>query len=235
MNQERTLYLNEKKGLTVRRDGPSLWIRERNSAGRRIPARFIDMVYIIGNIKMDAGVVTLFVEHNVPVSFMNSKGETLGVVMPYNYTLLNYSEDQKKLLKSEEYIERFRLWTLSMRREIQLFILRKVAFAKTTTFMSEGFKEYDYKEIIRSFMYRKEKEWEVVHQVNKNIFMEMIIKHLVDAKLDPHMGVLERRKNFGFALDFYNILSPEIDRLTIDFFTSLRWHDFILKTQKHCI
>ena len=56
---ERTLYLNEKKGLVVMRDGPSLWIREKDKAGTRIPARLIDMVFIVGNIKMDAGTLML--------------------------------------------------------------------------------------------------------------------------------------------------------------------------------
>lgn len=234
MNEDRTLYLNEKKGLIVRRDGPSLWITEKGIAGRRIPARFINMVYIIGNIKMDAGVVTLFSEQNTPISFMNSKGETIGIVMPYNHNQLNYYEDQKRILQNERYIERFRGWAVSMRREAQLFVLKKVAFDKASTFISKGFRESDYEEIVRNCRSCNKEEWEAVYQINKNILMEMITRHLIDAHLDPHMGVLKRRQNFGLALDFCYIMGPEIDLLTLQFFTSIRWHDFLQRTHKNC-
>jgi hypothetical protein len=232
MSEERTLYLKEKRGLMVRRDGPSLWIIEKGRAGRRIPARFINIVYIIGNIKMDAGVVGLFAEQNTPVSFMNSKGETIGILMPYNHNPINYYEDQKRILQNEDNIERFKGWAASIRRESQLFVLKKVAFDKALIFMADGFRENDYEEIVNTYRSSKKEEWEVVYQVNKNILMEMITRHLIDAHLDPHMGVLQRRQNFGLALDICYIIGPEIDLLTLQFFRSIRWHSLLQMTHK---
>ncbi len=62
----RTLYLNENKGLTVLRDGPSVWIKEDGKAGRRIPARLVGRVVVIGNLRLEAGVDNPFYAERYP-------------------------------------------------------------------------------------------------------------------------------------------------------------------------
>lgn len=62
----------------------------------------------------------------------------------------------------------------------------------------------------------------------------MVIKEIISSNLDPHMGIINKNCNFGLALDLYKILEPECDLMTIQFFTSCRWHEFVLNTDKKC-
>ena len=62
----------------------------------------------------------------------------------------------------------------------------------------------------------------------------MVIQEIVASNLDPHMGMINKNCNFGFALDLYQIISPESDLISIQFFTSCRWHDFVQSSRKNC-
>jgi CRISPR/Cas system-associated endonuclease Cas1 len=120
----RTLYLNENKGLTVLRDGPSVWIKEDGKAGRRIPARLVGRVVVIGNLRLEAGVITLFTQNDIPVTFINRRGDELAVAMPYNHHLPRHYEEQKIFLDVDENIERFKGWLYARRKETQINVIR---------------------------------------------------------------------------------------------------------------
>lgn len=229
---DRTLYLNEKKGLVVMRDGPSLWIREKDKAGMRVPARLVNMVFIVGNIRIDAGAITLFAENNTPVTLMNRQGEAVGVVMPYNNHLPDHYDEQKRFAERDENPEAFRRWIASMRRETQLGVIKKIDWDTAQRFFSKGFKEREYDDLINGRRRSKEEEWKTVHNAARNLLLEMVIREIVTANLDPHMGIINKSCNFGFALDLYDILDPEADLLTCQFFVSCRWHDFISSAGK---
>ena len=229
---DRTLYLNEKKGLVVTRDGPSLWIREKDKAGMRIPARLVNMVFIVGNIKIDAGAITLFTENNTPVTLMNKQGEAVGVVMPYNHHFPDHYDEQKRFAERDENPEAFRQWVASMRRETQLAVMKKLDWDTAQSFLSKGFKEHNYAEIIDLRRQSKEGEWKTVHDAARNLLMELVIREIMTANLDPHMGIIKKNCNFGFALDLCSAIEPEADLLTFQFFTSCRWHDFISSAGK---
>ncbi|HOD77578.1 MAG: CRISPR-associated endonuclease Cas1 [Syntrophorhabdus sp.] len=231
---ERTLYLNEKKGLVVMRDGPSLWIREKDKAGTRIPARLIDMVFIVGNIKMDAGTLMLFAENSTPVTFMNKQGEAVGVVMPYNHASPDHHQEQKRFMTLETNHEAFKTWIASQRREAQIAVIKKIDWEKAQGFLSKGFREIDYTAVIDLHRSTKNHEWEAVHGIIENLILEMVIQEIVASNLDPHMGMINKNCNFGFALDLYQIISPESDLISIQFFTSCRWHDFVQSSRKNC-
>lgn len=227
---DRTLYLNEKKGLAVIRDGPSLWIREKDKAGIRVPARLINMVFIIGNIRMDAGTIALFAENNTPVTLMNRRGDAIAVVMPYNHQSPDHHEEQRRFLRQEGHLDTFREWTSSMRRETQLLVMKKIDWETAQTFLAKGFREKDYTNIVDARRLSKAEEWKTVHEIARNFLMEMVVREIVASDLDPHMGILNREHNFGFALDLYHIIEPEADLLAVQFFTSCRWHDFTVRT-----
>lgn len=216
------------------RDGPSLWIKEKDKAGTRVPARLVNMVFIVGNIKMDAGTLTLFAENNTPVTFMNKRGEAVGVVMPYNHASPDRHEDQRRFIKREENLEAFKRWVAFQRREAQIAVMKKIDWEKAQDFLTKGFREHDYGETINSHLRAKEGEWKSVYGIFNNLLMEMIIKEITASNLDPHTGIINKNCNFGFALDLSKILDPESDLMTIQFFTSCRWHDFVLNTEKKC-
>ncbi|TAN45558.1 MAG: hypothetical protein EPN22_02320 [Nitrospirae bacterium] len=215
---DKTLYLSEAKGLEVLRDGPSLWIKQENKAGRRIPARRVGRVIIIGNVRMDSGVITLFTENDIPVTLMDTKGDEVAVTVPYNHKLPRHRKEQKIYLKNEECIKKFNMWLASNRRRVQLGVIKRLSEDKLAKFCSFGFKEKEYQEFISGYKRSIETPWHSVNSLVSNIFREMILAALIKADLDPHIGVLHRRHNFSLALDICHILGPEEDLQTIQFF-----------------
>lgn len=215
---DKTLYLSEAKGLEVLRDGPSLWIKQESKAGRRIPARLVSRVIIIGNVRMDSGVITLFTENDIPVTLMDTKGDEVAVTVPYNHKLPRHREEQKICLKNEECIKIFNLWLVSQRRRVQLSAVKRLSESKLATFRSIGFREKEYQDFISGYKRSTERRWLAVNSLVSNLFREMIIAALVKTGLDPHIGVLHRRHNFSLALDICHILGPEEDLQTIQFF-----------------
>ncbi|MGD0489852.1 MAG: CRISPR-associated endonuclease Cas1 [Syntrophorhabdales bacterium] len=228
MNMERTLYLSEKHGVEIRRDGPSLWVRERGKAGYRVPARLVGRVVIMGNIRMDAGVISLFTEENIPVAFLNRQGRELAVCMPYNHRLARHYEEQKVLFRTEEHAKLFTQWLLAVRRSNQLETLKYLSDDKARVFSKIGFRERDYEDIVKSLLFDGDQQWRAARTVVEGLFHEMIIRSLLRADLDPHFGITNRRHNFALALEFAWALGGEIDLQTIRFlnaahYTGVSW------------
>jgi len=218
----RTLYLNENKGLTVFRDGPSIWVKENGKAGRRIPARLVGRVVVIGNLRLEAGVITLFTQNDIPVTFINHRGDELAVAMPYNHHLPRHYEEQKIFLDVDDNIERFKCWLYARRKETQINVIRRFSKGFAGLFTAKGFREKDYCRFIEKFKPSNNEQWKVVSGVISNLFREMIIVCLLKADLDPHLGMLYRRHNFSLALDICYILEPEIDIQCIQFLRGAR-------------
>lgn len=224
---ERTLYLDEKAGVEVLRDGPSIYVKEPNLAGRRIPARLIEHVVIIGNVKFEAGVITLFTENNIPITFMNKKGEEVALAIPFNHNN-NHYHDQRKILEREKSIEYYRQWLESERRTMQLKVIKKLSKQVASVFIKHGFKEQDYQVFInRSIGMGNKKKKIIIKDIISNLMKEMILKSIISSNLDPHIGVINRRENFGLVLDIYYALEPESDLQAIQFLRSSEKKDYI--------
>lgn len=227
----RTLYLNENKGLTVLRDGPSVWVKEDGKAGRRIPARLVGRVVVIGNLRLEAGVITLFTQNDIPVTFINRRGDELAVAMPYNHQLPRHYEEQKVFLDAEENIERFKGWLYARRKETQINVIRRLSKGFAGLFTAKGFREKDYCRFTERFKPSNDEQWKVVSGVISNLFREMIIVCILKADLDPHLGVLYRRHNFSLALDISYVLEAEIDMQCIQFLKTAEEMSYIVRDQ----
>jgi CRISPR/Cas system-associated endonuclease Cas1 len=225
---DRTLYLNEKRNLRVYRDGPSIWIKEDGKASRRVPARLVSRVVIIGNLKCDAGVLTLFTDNDVPVTLISRKGDSVAVVMPYHDTLSCYYHKQKAFLKTEENINRFKDWLYARRRALEIYTLKRLSKKIAGEFVMKGFRTRDYRNIIIRFNPSDTAWWDVGKAMVANLFREMTISCLVKAELDPHIGVLHRRYNFGLALDLCHILEPLVDLQTIQFLRNAGRNNYLI-------
>lgn len=217
---DRTLYLSEARGLQVLRDGPSLWIIQPGQAGRRIPVRLIGRVVIIGNVKIEAGVVTLFTDNGVPVTFMNRRGENAAVTLPYNHQMPRNHDDQKIFLSSDRMAQRYRQWALSKRRQVQLGVVKRLSREAFDDFRSNGMRERDYEAFMKTRTPDDTRKWAPVVGVVSQLFREMVGACVMRADLDPHAGIIHRRNNFGFVLDLCHILGPEADLQASQFFTS---------------
>jgi len=122
----RTLYLNENRGLRVRRDGPSIWIHWVERSGQRVPVRLISRVVIIGNVKLEAGAITLFTKNDIPVIFMSCSGEEEAVAIPYNHRLAKHYGEQKILFDAPENEKRYENWVETKRMVIQVNMLKRL-------------------------------------------------------------------------------------------------------------
>jgi len=234
-NEDRTLYLNEKRGLIVRRDGPSLWIKEKGRAGRRVPVRYINMVIIMGNIKMDAGTVTLFTENNIPVTFLSLRGESLGIALPGRYHGMSHTERQKRIFGSSHALSQYRMWLASIRRKYQIKTLKNIAYPVALKYSDVGFRDRDYRDCINQAKNHNGQRWQAAHAVIGNLFGEMVIKQIIGAGFDPHIGDREKQSHFGFAHDICYAMLPLVDCLLLRFIESSGTSHFIIDKENNCL
>ncbi|MDD5007496.1 MAG: CRISPR-associated endonuclease Cas1 [Syntrophorhabdaceae bacterium] len=215
---DKTLYLSEKKQVDITRDGPSIWVREDGKAGRRIPARIVDKVIVFGNVKIATEIITLFADHNVPMVFINKKRGETAVSMPHNNHLDNHYDEQKVILKTEENIGVYSAWMNNQRKEIQLDVMKRLSINVASCFRDSGFSEQDYQGFVMRTAWIHEKKWKAVDNIINGLSLGMVLRKLIEAKLDPHLGVLHRRQNYGLAMDIRYIIDAEFDMQTIQFF-----------------
>lgn len=225
----RTLYINQTGKPVIFRDGPSIWVKEEGKAGRRIPARLVGRVIIIGNVKLDSGTITLFAENNTPITFMNNRTDETAVVLPYNHRLPDHYKEQKIFLETKEHIDHFEQWANSKRALLQLALLRRFLPRLMPRFETLGFGEGNYQEILRTLRKVSERKWVIVNSIITNVLRNIIVERLIDSGLDPHLGVIHRRHNFGLALDICYIMGGLSDLQTLQFFGSARERKLIQK------
>lgn len=218
---ERILYLNERGShITVMRDGPSLWIKERSSAGRRIPVRLICLVVAIENVRIDAQSIALLAENGIPLIIMDRAGQKKAVVIPHNNRVPKHYKDQKFILRFERNMERYKSWAQTRRMTIQLVSLKRLLKHRFFRYreIGEGNYEIVLKEI-KGKLGIKEEQWLCVKEIVISLFKGLIIDRLLKAGLDIHLGVINRRQNFGLVLDLCHIVEGEIDLQAIQFFS----------------
>lgn len=228
---EKTLYLNENTTLDVIRDGPSIVVKEDGKSGRRIPARLIQRVIIIGNIKLETSLITLFTQNNIPITFLDKRGNQIAVTLPYKYHLPGYYQAQKIFLESDYTIRRFMTFLKAHRQRIQIDVLKRLLKRQIPErYITVGLKEEEYQQVVDNFTSLHRGEFQKIRNTVSAIFLEMIISSLIASDLDPHIGVLHRRRDFGLALDVCHILDAEIDIQSIQFFRGKKVSDH--RTQK---
>jgi CRISPR/Cas system-associated endonuclease Cas1 len=172
---------------------------------------------IIGNLKLEADVITLFTRQEVPVTLINRRADSVAVFMPFHENLSHYYEKQKSFLSTDAQINRFKDWLYARRRNVQIYVLRRLSKKTARSFVKNGFREQDYQKFIAAFNPSGKDEWKVVSNIIISLFREMIIGCIIRADLSPHIGILNRRYNFGLALDILHILMPLADLQCIQF------------------
>lgn len=216
----RSLYLSDGANApVVRRDGPSVWIERKGSAGQRVPARLLGRVVIIGNVRLDAEALTLFTESDIPVIFLNRRAEESAVAMSYNHRLPGLYESQRALADDPAKAGRYRQWAQLWRERLQHGILRRLYKPISPQFRA-GVKESDYQEVISYLKPNDKEKWAVVSDFVNNLMRGIILERIIKAGLDPHPGIIHRTHLFGFALDMCYILGAETDCQCVQFFRS---------------
>ena len=214
------------------RDGPSIWIKEEGKAGRRIPARLIGRVVIIGNLKFEADVITLFTDQGVPVTLMSRNADSVAVFMPFHDNLSYYYQKQISFLTKDAHINRFKDWLYSRRRQMQIYVIRRLSKKIARVFVTKGFRERDYRKFIESHKPSEKGQWEVIHKTVGSLFRELIIGRIIISELNPHIGIINRRYNFGLALDIFHILEPLADLQCIQFLRKSKDKSYITASKQ---
>lgn len=226
---EKTLYLNENTSLDIIRDGPSIVVKENGKSGRRVPARLVQRVVIIGNMKLETGLITLFTQNNIPVTFLDKRGSQIAVTLPCKHRLPEYYLEQKILLESDYTTRRFMTFLKAYRQRIQIDVLKRMLKRHLPErYITEGLREEEYRQVIDEAIMPYSERFSQIRNAVSAIFLEMVVSKLVASDLDPHLGVMHRRQDFGLALDICHILGPEIDIQSIQFFNGKKVSD-------HCI
>ncbi|HDG98384.1 MAG TPA: hypothetical protein ENG73_09500 [Desulfobacterales bacterium] len=199
------------------RDGPSVIVKEQGKAERRVPARLIGRVVIVGNVPMESGVVTLFACQGTPVLFLDTKESRPAITMlceergPQRWTR------QHLLFRRPPSADRLRMWLQSRRRASIIRVVRRLSPRLGRDFQRGGFREEHYQELLRPLR-RNNPRWQVLVGMLRAMTLEFIVPFLERAKFDPHCGVLHRGEDFGLALDFCWVLEPELHYQALRFF-----------------
>lgn len=219
---QRTLYINENNGLVVKRDGHSLWIEENHMAGRRVPARLINSIVIRGNVKLDAGVITLFAEHGVPVSFLSRDGAVCATVITARPEHSSVKEKMLRLKRDDERRERVREWLCSSRRSLMVAHVRDMLPERLFRIVEDkGLRDADYKECIERNISGADRARASAVAAAIDAFLHgLALKTTLDAGLDPHAGFAHLHGDFGFVRDLCYALAAEKDRQVAGFLKS---------------
>lgn len=221
----RTLYLSENSsGMVVLRDGPSVWIKNSENAGQRIPVRLLSRVVIIGNVRLDASVITLFTENEIPVVFLNQNANEIAAAIPYNHAIYTRFKEQENLLRNRNKSACFKRWAGDKKMAIQADVVNRL-YKHGSLHINDS----DYAEIICFLKPQDENQWIVVKGFINNLFKELATAELLRARLDPHLGIIHNRQSFGLVHDICHIMEAENDIQCLQFFKCSRIDPFIEK------
>jgi len=219
MERRRTLYLAAKKGLLVRRDGPSLWIEEKNRAGRRVPVRLIGQAVIKGNVRIETGVITLLVSSGVPLTFIDHRGARVVTALLADAGPAVFTARVERLRGSPVARDMVRELFISTRKALAARLLREFLPAMAATMERKGLRESDYRECLETILSDEDERRAAaaVRPVLDGLFHEHVLRTLMDAGLDPHQGFFSGGGDFGLVRDVLRALEPEKERHALRF------------------
>jgi len=228
---DRTVYLNERKGIRVRRDGPSLWIEERGRAGRRVPLRLIGQVVIRGNIRLDSGVITMLAAEGIPVTFL-SAGEDPVVALPADTDRARLRGRVERFRRSRRGVEAVRQLFCARKRTLETGLIRRLLPEAAALVGEKGLRERDYHAIVDFLVDRAGGRAAVraARPVIRGLFHELVLRMVLDEGFDPHRGFFEGGRDFSLVKDILFAVSSEMDRQAIRFARSRALERFVSGT-----
>ncbi len=221
---KRTLYLYEAKGMTVRVDGPSLWIEQKGKAGKRVPLQMIDRVVIVGNLRVDTAVLSHLSAENLPVTIFTKNGKNISMLVSYDDSYPRYYHRQKVFYMSPLNEERFRNIVRHWRRRIQVSALKRFSDGLYETFRENNLKDRAFQRIIEFETLFYKDRYRMVYRIVYGMFCQLILSVLTQSGLDPSLGVIHRRHPHGLVHDIAYMLEAEVQILALQFFRARAAH-----------
>lgn len=212
---EKTLYLNESPGLRVSRDGPSLWIERRHTAGQRVPVRLIRRVLIAGNVALDTDSLTAFAARGVPVTLLNREGDPVAVVLGCGTGLVARRGQQAAIVEDPRQRERLCTWLRAWERGRRLVLASRLDPVTAARWRREGVRPADYDTwLVRQARLRG------VSLRRRGLFraalQSLVLEAISEAGWDPHLGLRSPAQPMGFVRDCVTALEADADRVWLD-------------------
>lgn len=211
---DRTLFLNERAGMRVRRDGPSLWIERPGSAGSRVPVRLIRRVLISGNVALDAESLTAFAERGVPVTLMSRDGEPVAMVVGCAQGLCTRRAQQAAALEDPRRRERVSAWLRAWERGRRLAVVSRLDPVTAARWRREGVRTVDYDRWIMH-QARLRGVFPRTRAVFRAALDNLVLEAIMAAGWDPHLG-LRHRAPLGLVRDCASALQADADLAWLD-------------------
>ncbi|MCS6897771.1 MAG: CRISPR-associated endonuclease Cas1 [Nitrospira sp.] len=212
---DRTLFLNERPGLRVRRDGPSLWIEQSGSAGRRVPVRMIRRVVVAGNVLLDTESLTVFAERGVPITLVGRDGRPLAMVVGCAASLFVRRGLQVGALENPSLRERVSIWLRAWERRRQLAVATCLDPVTAARWRQNGVRTADYEQWVH-----RQGQMRGATVRRRHLFHAavgtLILDRITEAGWDPHVGVIHRGEPLGFVKDCSLAMRADADRLWLE-------------------
>jgi hypothetical protein len=209
---EKTLYLSENQTLRIRRDGPSLWVQEANSAARRVPARLVRRAIVVGNVPLDSASLTLLAQRGVPVALLDRRGEPLAMVLGLQDGTRQRRVRQAALSENREKRERVAAWLDAWERGRQLRLIKSLDPSEARLWRCKGYRQIDYEDWVLT-----EARMRNCHARHRTFLTgalhELIAAEIVAQGWNIHSGVRELGTPLGFVKDCYSAMQPDMDRI----------------------
>ena len=219
---ERTLYINESHRLSIKRDGPSLWIEDHLKRGRRIPARLLDQVIIKGGVTIDSGVFELLSDYGVPVTFLNKKGEIVATIVSA-HTGSHLKEEVYRFSRIARNRERVITWLEANNINFKTSLLRRLVPESINSIYYYGPRKTDYEEYLHTVLSNFNRSViSMVRAAITSLIHEFVLTRVLAAGLSPHTGFVHRWDEFGFVKDICFVLEAERDRQLIQCLKNLK-------------
>lgn len=212
---DKTLYVSENPTIRIRRDGPSLWIEQDGSAGRRIPARLIRRVIIRGNVSLDSGSLLLFTERGVPITLIRQDGRCRAVVLPIHGGNERRRARQRSTWEDPEKRERLVAWLAAWEHGRRVALITRLDPSQVRLWKHTGFRGEDYDAwLAERFDLCLKENGERAFAAS--LLFEYILAHVTGEGWDPHVGIRHAAGPLGFVHDVTDALGAEADRVWID-------------------
>lgn len=212
---DRTLYLNERPGLQVRRDGPSLWIEQPGSAGRRVPVRLIRRVLIAGNVALDTESLTAFAERGVPVTLVGRNGQPVAMVVSCASGLFARRGLQVGAIEYPLVRERIASWLRAWERGRRLALVTDLDSETAARWRQHGVRTPEYEQWVQRLgrlLGAASRQRRLFHAAASTLILDQI----TERGWDPHVGVIHREEPLGFVKDCAMAICADADRLWLE-------------------
>jgi|Deesub1362B_J571_1020462.scaffolds.fasta_scaffold01479_7 CRISPR/Cas system-associated endonuclease Cas1 len=211
----KTLYLVEGRGLRIKRDGPSVLVIQKDSAARRVPIKEIGQVVVLGNVELQAGVLTLLGAWGVPVLFASMDGAAQSFALPLKSPPGWKARRQRELASSKEYRDKLLTWLEANRAQAELHVLKRLFGKSLDGLIDTGQRRQLYRQRVKNPL--EGRRARQVLSLLRGFLRETVATAVLQSGLDPHVGFLRPSEEHALVHELAYALEPFVELQALRF------------------